>query len=214
MNDPEILLDIRSKTQADKMHLGKEIGTSMAADPDPDVATAGAQLLSPSNKMETINTNRNNLGSQVENLTDDLNDEEVIWNNKYKNGAQVAMKAYPGDDGKWEGYGFDLADTELTKRPKPPKVTDLRITAGDGMGELDLMWDPQDRKTIDGYHIEINTTDPIDHSQWKNANPRTVTASKATISGLTTGQKYWVHIIAFVGAVLGTPSDPISFTAP
>jgi hypothetical protein len=210
----EIKLDTAAKTQAQKMHKGKEIGIAMNADPNPQVATAGAQLLGPSNAMETINTNRNNKQSEAAGLTDDLNDMEDTWDKRYKKAAQVATDEYPGDDGKWKDYGFEVITTGTTKRPKPDKVNDLRITAGDGMGELDLMWDPLPRKAIDGYHIEINTTDPIDHSQWKNANPRPVTASKATISDLISGQKYWVHIIAFVGAVLGTPSDSISFTAP
>jgi len=65
-----------------------------------------------------------------------------------------------------------------------------------------------------GYFLEVNITDPIDPTEWDSASPRSVSKSKATITGLTTGQKYWVRVIAFIGSGEGPPSDPKAFLAP
>lgn len=211
---PEIKLDIRSKSQANKMHKGKEIGGKMKADPNPQVASIGAQLEGSANSMETINTNRNNKRSEAADLTDNLNDEEHEWDTLYKKAAQVAMDEYPGDDGKWKGYGFEMADITPTKRSKPPKVTGLQVTQGDEQGEADLVWDPQNRQLIDGYYLQINTVDPDDLDKWLSAEPISVSASKASITGLTKGQKYWVRVIAFVGKTKGVPSDEKDVIAP
>ena len=57
-------------------------------------------------------------------------------------------------------------------------------------------------------------TEPVDPKEWRSGKPISVTASKATIVELTTGQKYWVRVSAYVGAVDGPPSDPIAIIAP
>ena len=214
MNDPEILLDIRSKSQADKMHLGKTIGAEMNADPDPEVAGAGAQLLATSNGMETTNTSRTKAKDDAEKLTEDLADQEETWGERFKKAAETAMRIYPKNDNKWIDFGFEKADVELTKRPKPPKVTGLQVTQGDAQGEADLVWNPQDRKTIDGYYLQINTVDPNDLTKWLSAKPISVSASKATIVQLTQGVKYWVRVIPFVGQTEGDPSDEKDVIAP
>ena len=213
-NDPKILLETGTLTRADRMHKGKEIGTAMNADPDPAVASAGAQLLSTSNSLETTNQNRNALQDDVDELTKNLEALDVTWEERYTTAAKEAERIYPKQDGIWTGYGFAAADVEQTERAAPPKVTGLQLTQGDAAGEIELIWDPQERKTIDGYHPQINITEPIDPKEWRSGKPISVTASKATIVQLTTGQKYWVRVSAYVGAVDGAPSDPKAIIAP
>jgi hypothetical protein len=213
-NKPKILLDTKSKKQADKMHDGKEIGAEMAADPDAAIVSAGNKLFNKSNAMETKNTARNQSEDNTKQLTKDLNDLEAEWNDLYVTAGSEAERVYPDDDNKWSGYGFDLADTELSTRKKPPKVTGLQVTQGDAQGEADLVWDPQEPKTIDGYYLQINTVDPNDQSKWLSAKPISVSASKATIVQLTQGVKYWVRVIAFVGQTEGDPGDEKDVIAP
>ncbi len=211
----KILLATEKKGTSDKAHDGKNIGTKMTADPDPDVAGKGAKLLSTSNKIETKLLARNALLDDVQDLTGDLEKLEKTWNKDYKAAADKSEEIYPEDSPRWEGYGFDLADVTKSDRPAPPKVTGLVATQGDAIGTGDLVWNPQGKNVNDGYFIEINTTDPIDNGAWTNASPRSVGASKATITGLTTGQKYWVRITAFLNkGAEGTPSDPNAFLAP
>ena len=215
MTEDKILLDTQKKGTADKAHDGKNIGTKMGADADADVSDKGDTLLVTSTAIETKLLARNTMQDDVKQLTNDLETLEDDWDDHYKAAADKAQEIYPDDSGIWEGYGFDLADVKPSDRPAPPKVTGLQVTQGDEASEGDLVWDPQAKNISDGFFIEVNPTDPIDPGTWVSGKPRSVSASKVTITGLTTGQKYWVRIIAFLtkGAE-GPPSDPKSFIAP
>lgn len=213
-NEDRILLATDKKGIADKAHDGNVIGTNMGADPDTDVSDAGDALLVTSDAIDAKITERDDAEAAAKALTGELNDLEENWDKEYAAAAEAAEKGHPNDAPTWQGFGFDLADVEPTDRPIPDKVENLQVTPGDEAGEGDLVWDPLAKNTTNGYFIEVNPTDPIDPSEWNNANPRQVSKSKATITGLTTGQKYWVRVIAFIGAGAGPPSDPKSFIAP
>ena len=215
MAEDKILLATQKKGISDKAHDGKNIGENMAADSDADVSGKGDTLLVTSEAIESKLLARNALEDDVKELTGELNDLEDDWDDDYKAAADKAQEIYPDDGPKWQGYGFDLADVVLSDRPAPPKVTGLQVTQGDAAGEGDLVWDPQAADINDGFFIEVNPTDPIDPGTWVSAKPRSVSASKVTITGLTTGQKYGVRIIAYLTkGDEGPPSDPVSFIAP
>lgn len=215
MPDDKILLATRKKGISDKAHDGKNIGEKMEADSDSDINASGTALLSTSNLIEGKLTQRNALQDDVKKLTGQLNDLEEDWDKNYKAAANKSEEIYPNNAPVWQGFGFGLADVEPSDRPAPPKVTGLNVTQGDATGEGDLVWDPQGADVNDGYFIEINPTDPIEPQSWGSASPRSVSASKVTITGLTTGQKYWVRIIAYLSkGSEGAPSDPVSFIAP
>lgn len=214
MKKDKILLDIHSRRLADKMNDGKNIGKKMKANGNAEIIDRGTQLLNTSNALKAKLLERNALQNKVKGLTNQLNKLENNWNDDYKAAVNKAQEIYPNDAPVWKGYGFNLADTEPTERPVPPKVTGLTVTQGDEAGEGDLSWDPQPQKTINGYFIEVNPTDPIDPGAWVSARPRSVSASKVTVAGLKTGQKYWVRIIAHVTKGEGAPSDPVAFIAP
>lgn len=215
MAEDKILLATRKKGTADKAHDGKNIGEKMGADSDGDVSDKGDTLLVTSTAIENKLIARNALDDDVKQLTGELNDLEDDWDDDYKAAADKAQEIYPNDGPKWTGYGFDLADVEPSDRPAPPKVTGVQVTQGDEIGEGDFVWDPQAKNISDGFFIEVNPTDPIDNGAWVSGKPRSVSASKVTITGLTSGQKYWVHIIAYLTkGDEGPPSDPKSFIAP
>ena len=213
-NDDRILLATDKKGIADKAHDGNVIGTNMGNDPDGDVSSAGDSLLVTSDAIDGKITERDDAEAAAKALTGELNDLEENWDKEYTAAAAAAELGHPNDAPVWQGFGFDLADVEPTDRPIPDKVENLQVTPGDAAGEGDLVWDPLAKNTTDGYFIEVNPTDPIDPTGWVGASPRSVSKSKATITGLTTGQKYWVRVIAFIGAGEGPPSDPSSFIAP
>lgn len=196
------------------MHDGKNIGKAMKANGNAEIIDRGTQLLNTSTALKTKLLERNALQDDVKQLTGELNKLEDTWNADYKAAAGKAQEIYPDDSGIWQGYGFDLADVEPTQRPVPPKVTGLQVRPGKAAGKGDLVWDALPQKSIDGYFIEVNPTDPIDPGAWVSARPRLSSASKVTITELKTGQKYWVRIIAYVTKGEGPPSDPVSFIAP
>ncbi len=215
MNKNKILLATEKKRIAERASDGKKIGQKMEADADPDVSGKGTQLLNTSNEIKNKLLERSKLLSQAKGLTGQLKKLRQDWGNDYKAAADKAQEIYPDDSAKWKGYGFAMADTEPSDRHAPPKVENLNITQGDAAGEADFVWKPQPRGANDGYFIEVNPTDPIDPTAWTSANPRSVSASKVTITGLTSGKKYWGRITAFLSkGEEGPPSDPKSFIAP
>jgi len=215
MAEDKILLATHKKGISDKAHDGKNIGTEMGADADGDINSVGDTLLVTSNAIETKLLARNTAQDDAKQLTGELNDLEDDWDKDYKAAADKAMEIYPDAGPTWTGYGFDLADVEPSDRPAPPKVTGLQVTQGDEIGEGDLVWDPQAQHANDGFFIEVNPSDPIDPTGWVSASPRSVSASKVSITGLTTGQKYWVRVIAYLTkGDEGPPSDPKSLIAP
>jgi len=73
----------------------------------------------------------------------------------------------------------------------PDPVTNLSITAGDNAGELDLQWDPANGASSYDVHL---SPDPVTASSW--TPQKSVTKSKAAVSGQTSGAKVWARVRA------------------
>jgi len=215
MSKDKILLATEKKGIAIRARDGKNIGKKMEADGDPGVSGKGTQLLNTSNAIKSKLDERKTIQNKAKQLTGELNTLRKDWGKDYKAAADKAQEIYPGNGPKWTGYGFALADTEPSDRPAPPKVTGLAVAQGKAAGEGDFIWDAQPKGINNGYFIEVNPTDPIEAGAWVSASPRSVSASKVTITGLTTGKKYWGRIIAYLSkGEEGPPSDPVAFIAP
>lgn len=215
MTKNKILLATEKKRIAARVLTGRNIGKKMEADPDGAVAAKGTQLRITSEAIKNKREERSKLQSQAKGLTGQLKKLRKNWGKHYKAAADKAQEIYPEDSGKWLGYGFNLADTEPSDRHAPPKVKGLQVIQGAAAGKADLVWNPQPRSANDGYFIEVNPNDSIDPGAWTSASPRSVSASKVTIKGLTTGKKYWVRIIAYLSkGTEGPASSPVAFIAP
>jgi hypothetical protein len=77
-------------------------------------------------------------------------------------------------------------------------------------GEVDLQWNPI-RRGLKSYIIE-KTTDAGAATGWTHAGIST--KSKTSISGLTSGTRYWFRVAAVGTAGQGPWSDPATKTAP
>lgn len=214
MPDDRILLATQKKKIADKAHDGNVIGANMGADSNSEVSGAGDALLVNSQAIDAKVIARDDAEAAAIQHTGELNDMEDNWDKLYKEAAAVAEKSYPNEAPIWQGFGFQLADVEPSDRPIPAQVENLKVTQGDEAGEGDLIWDPLPQASIDGYFIEVNATDPPDSTSWVPSNPRSVSKSKVSITGLISGQKYHVRIISFIGRGEGPPSTHEEFIAP
>jgi hypothetical protein len=67
----------------------------------------------------------------------------------------------------------------------------VTFTSGDSDGELDYMWN--NKAAAVSYVIEMSTTPP-NEANWVQI--KTVTTSKGTLTGLTSGQRYWFRVAA------------------
>lgn len=214
MSKPKIKLDVRKQTLKNKLTLGRTMGNKMSADPEAEVQTIGTNLKNKTLTLRDLVLERKGLQSTVKSITSKINKLEEEWLDIYRASARKIQEKYPDEDPKWLGFGFNLKDVILTKKGRPEKVKNLRASTGEAAGSVNLKWKNFPPGSIRGYFIEINTTDPIDNGAWTNANPRSVGASKATITKLTTGQKYWARVAAYIASGEGTPSNPVSFFAP
>ena len=97
------------------------------------------------------------------------------------------------------GAGMGVKDTP-TPVGTMPKVTGLTGTQGDADGEIDLHWNP------------VNTTDPAGQTGW--GHTKVCTASKITLTGLTSATRYWFRVAAVGAAGQGPWSDSATKVAP
>jgi len=91
----------------------------------------------------------------------------------------------------------------------PAPVQNLSVTAGDHDAELDAQWD-----AVTGarsYEIETSP-DPMSASSW--SNKQTVTGSRITLTGLTSGSRLWVRVRAVGAGGVGNWSDPATKIVP
>ena len=108
-----------------------------------------------------------------------------------------------GDEAKIQSAGMSL------RAPKTPTTSlaapqNLSVTVGDSDGELDASWDRVNKAK--NYEVQISD-DPPTSSSWRAGD--IVSASKVTLTGLTSGAKIWVRVRALGPKGLKSPwSDP------
>ena len=108
-----------------------------------------------------------------------------------------------GDETKIVASGFVTANAPTPTGPMP-QVQNLSATAGDAEGEVDLNWNPIPKNH--GYVVQ-QTADPNNVASWHQvANS---TKSKATITGVLPGSKFWFRV-----AALDTDGHPGPFSNP
>ena len=120
-----------------------------------------------------------------------------------RNWGNYGQSVTQGNAAKLQGLGFALRAAGAPVGV-PDQVLDLAVTEGDNEGALDCMWKPTRGAT--SYELET-CADPNLPNTW--AHRDTVTASKATLSGLTSGARTWVRVRAIgTGGLKGPWSDP------
>jgi hypothetical protein len=91
-----------------------------------------------------------------------------------------------------------------------PAPGDVAAAGGDMEGEIDLNWQPV--RGAASYSIVKSTTGNVGNAgDWSPA--ATGTKSKATVSGLTSGTRYWFRVAAIGSAGQGPWSDPATAIA-
>jgi hypothetical protein len=112
-----------------------------------------------------------------------------------------------GDPAKIQSAGM-----QVQAAPAPPaampKVEDVSATGGDLEHECDVHWKPVKRKN--NYIIEVSP-DPVTATSWTQAG--LPTKSKFTVTGLTSGAKYWFRVAASGTLGAGPWSDPATARA-
>jgi len=116
--------------------------------------------------------------------------------------ASYVEAASAGDEVKIQSAGMSVRGAAVAAGI-PDQVTNLAVTAGDGEGELDAVWDGVFGAR--SYEIQISP-DPVTPTSWTNRP--SVTKSRVTLNGLPSGTRIWVRVRAIAAAGHGTWSEP------
>ena len=113
-----------------------------------------------------------------------------------------------GDESKILSAGMQVRATP-TAAGLPAQVMNLALTAGDSDGELDVTWDAL--PGAKSYEVQLSP-EPVTTTSW--ISKPSVTKSKTSLTGLTSGARVWLRVRAVASAGQGAWSDPATKTVP
>lgn len=205
----KIKLNLRNMNVTEKIQFARQIETAMAGNatfptPDPPLATITTCATDLENAYNNANVAKQDASMKVS-IQDD---KEISLDANLQKLANYVESASDGNEAKIQSAGMSVR-----AKPVPvgalPMPAGLAATAGDKEGEIDLSWD---RVTgAKSYEVE-QSPDPITTSSWKHAGVST--KSSITVSGLTSGTKYWFRVAGIGAAGQGAWSDPATKYAP
>lgn len=105
--------------------------------------------------------------------------------------------------------GMDVRTPALTSNFVPGTPNTINPTMGDHEGEIDVSWNA--KQGAQSYILQMSLNPPTDDSWTQVA---VVTASKYTVTGLTSGTKYWFRVCAVGSGGQSGWSDPAVKMAP
>ena len=107
-----------------------------------------------------------------------------------------------GDESKILSAGLSVRAAK-TPAATPGQVANLSLTAGDNAGSLDAHWDSM--SGAKSFEVQ-SSPDPMTSTSFVTAD--TLTNSKVTLTGFTSGARIWVRVRAINSAGKGPWSDP------
>lgn len=205
----KVKLNLKNQTIPQKVQFLQQVVTAMTGNPNfttpvPDLMAITAAVTDLEIKYNAAQAAR----QTAQQKTTEQNDSERAADLAVTQLAAYVENASAGDAVKIQSAGMDVRADGAPIGPLPAP-TDFVATVGDMDGEIDLDWDSVRGAT--SYVVE-RSPDPITPTSWQQAI--VVTKSKGTVSGLTSGTKYWFRVAAVGAAGQGAWSDPATKIAP
>ena len=202
-------LNFRRLSVPEKIAKAKQIVTALTGNADfPNPVPPLATLTTAANSLETTyNTAQANKQTWKASLPDQATAEDAL--DKLISQCQSYVESVAGtDEGKISSVGME------PKGPSGPSValdptTSLEVANGDHDGELDLNWD---RAAGAKSYLIQQSLDPNVATGWTQVGAST--KSSITISGLTSGTRYWFRVAAVGAKGQSGWSDPAMKIAP
>lgn len=204
----KIKLNLSKLSIGEKLELAKQIAQAMTGNPNfttpnptlTQISTAVANLETARGEVLALR-NEAKAKTVVQNQLEDLLDELLTRLASYVENVTDNPAIITSAGMSIRGEAAPVGQLE--------KPTAFTVTVGDSDGELDIS-----HNAIFGAHsyvIHISTQGPP-AATWVYA--KSTTKSKETLTGLTSGQRYWVRVAAVGPAGQGPWSDAVSRIAP
>lgn len=205
----KVKLNLRGLSALEIIALGRKVVKALTGNPD---------FPNPQPPLATLSAGIDDLETAVGDL--DKSKQETATKVSIKDDKQAAAVALLRQSAAFvEAVGGDKeslilsAGMEVRSAASPSQAPaapgDLSTTEGDHEGEVDLHWNKI--KGAKSYEIQ-RSPDPPTSTSWQHA---AVSAkSSATISGLTSGTRYWFRVAAITSAGQSGWSDPATKIAP
>jgi hypothetical protein len=207
---PKVKLNISRLSVMEKIARCRQIVTAMTGNtnfptPNPTLTAVTAAIDNLEAAFQAAQAARQDAKSKTIVQTDK---DEILSELMARLAAHVESIA-GNDDVKIHSAGMDTksAPSSATGIPEPP--SNLSATAGDRDGEIDLSWEAV--SGAKSYVIE-RSPDPTTATSWSHVGVST--KSSQTVSGLTSGTRYWFRVGAINGIGPSGWSDPAVKIAP
>ena len=206
----KVKLNLRSMSPLELEAFGRQVvkaldGNKDFPNPQPPLATLTAGLDELKTANGDLRTSRQDTATKLS-----IRDTKVDAIRLMLRQSAAFVEAVSGDNEKMilsAGMGVRSLATPSQPASAPGNLT---ATEGDHEGEIDLHWD-SGRRGVTGYEIQ-RSPDPPTQTSW--AHQAISSKSSATISGLTSGTRYWFRVATVTSAGQSGWSDPATKIAP
>jgi len=205
----KIKLNLRNMGVSEKLQFARQIVTAMTGNanfPTPDPALT--IVTGSSDDLEVAYNEANVAKQNATTKASTQDDVEAALDLTLMKLANYVESASNGDETKILSAGMSVR-AKATPVGALAMPVNLSATAGDKEGEIDVAWDKV--TGAKSYVIEM-CADPITPAGWKQATIST--KSNFTVTGLTSGAKYWFRVSGIGAAGQGPWSDPATKYAP
>ena len=204
----KVRLNLKDMTITQKVPFGRNVvtkttGNSNFTTPNPALATISTLIDTLESKAEIAQIKR----QESQQATTELHAAEDAFDQGLTQFGNYVEGITGGDTAKIQSSGLDVRATAAPIGPMP-KPDALAATIGDLEGECDLVWH---RVRGAGSYLIQKSVDPITATSWQQAGVST--KSKFSVTGLTSGSKYWFRVAAVGSEGPGPWSDPATSLA-
>jgi hypothetical protein len=207
----KIKLNLKGLSIPEKVARARQIVTALTgnadfASPQPALADVTASI----NALETAYNEAQVARQEAKAKTSAQGQKEEEVGHILSQLASYIDSASGGDETKIKNAGLDVRSTSgasVSGGSTAPAA--LEATASDYDGQIDLRWERVEKAK--SYLIE-RSPDPPTGTSWSPA--AVVTKARASVSGLTSGTKYWFRVAAVNTGGQSAWSDPATKIAP
>jgi len=207
---PRIKLNFIQLTIPDKLAKARQIVTSLTGNAAFTTPTPGLRVVTAAiDALDTAHAEAQAARQAAKTKTSAQNEKETALD-KIMSQVAAYVESVAGDNEELvRSAGMDTRATAGSSTERPATPAALSATAGDHEGEVDLSWEPVTGAR--SYVIE-KSGDPPTATSWSHSG--VATKSSATVSGLTSGTKYWFRVAAVGTNGQSGWSDPATRMAP